>query len=531
MSNEYLWWQRGIVYQIYSRSFMDGYGDGIGDLRGISTRLDHLQSLGVDAVWISPFYQSPMADFGYDISDYKGIHPMFGTFEDFDHLISEAHDHSIKVILDFVPNHTSEEHPWFVEARSSRDNPKRDWYMWEDPAPDGGPPTNWLSVFGGEAWEWDEHTEQYYYHAYLKQQPDLNWRNPDVQKEMLDTMRFWLDRGVDGLRVDVLWQMIKDDQLRDNPINPDYDPSMSPFEAVLPVYTADLPEIHDVIAMMRGVLDEYDDRMMIGEMYLPTERLVTYYGENGAGVQMPHNLQLIVMPWDARKIADTIDEYEAALPPGAWPNWVLGNHDKPRLASRVGPKQSRVAALLLLTLRGTPTLYYGDEIPMHNVEIPPDKVQDPWEKNVPGKGLGRDPSRTPMQWDDNQNAGFTSATPWLPVPEDYKTNNVQAAGENPESMLSLYRRLISLRRAEPALAVGSYTPLPATGDLIAYIREESNRRFLVALNLGHEPQTLDPSREDLKGRITLGTHLDRDGEDIDGSISLRSDEGLVVELT
>lgn len=533
MSNEYLWWQRGIIYQIYPRSFMDGYGDGIGDLRGLATRLDYIQWLGVDAIWISPFYQSPMADFGYDISDYKGIHPMFGTHEDFDDLVSKAHDRQIRVILDFVPNHTSEEHPWFVESRSSRENPKRDWYLWADPAPDGGPPNNWLSVFGGAAWEWDEATEQYYYHAYLKEQPDLNWRNPEVQKEMLDTMRFWLDRGVDGLRVDVLWHMIKDEQLRDNPPNPDYEPSMSPFESLLPVYTTDRPEVHDVVAMMRGVLDEYDERMMIGEMYLPTEQLVTYYGKNGEGVHMPHNLQLIVMPWDARRIAATIDTYEGALPPGAWPNWVLGNHDKPRLATRVGPEQARVAAVLLLTLRGTPTLYYGDEIGMHAVDIPPDKVQDPWEKNLPGLGLGRDPSRTPMQWDGTPNAGFCPADvePWLPVADDYEENNVQAESEDPESMLSLYRRLISLRRNEPALAVGSYAPVVTPGDLLAYVREKDGRKFLIVLNLGHEPQIFDPDGQTFRGRITLGTHLDRDGEALAGALSLRGDEGLVVELS
>ncbi len=533
MSNKYLWWQRGIIYQVYPRSFMDGYGDGIGDLRGVAARLDYLQWLGVDAIWISPFYQSPMADFGYDVSDYKGIHPMFGTDEDFDDLISKAHEREIRVILDFVPNHTSEEHPWFVESRSSRGNPKRDWYLWADPAPDGGPPNNWLSVFGGGAWEWDEATEQYYYHAYLKEQPDLNWRKPEVQKEMLDTMRFWLDRGVDGLRVDVIWHMIKDDQLRDNPPNPDHEPSMSPFESLLPVYTTDRPEVHDVVAMMRGVLDEYDERMMIGEMYLPTERLVTYYGKNGEGVHMPHNLQLIVMPWDARRIAATIDTYEGALPPGAWPNWVLGNHDKPRLATRVGPGQARVAAVLLLTLRGTPTLYYGDEIGMHAVDIPPDKVQDPWEKNVPGLGLGRDPSRTPMQWDGTPNAGFCPADvePWLPVADDYEENNVQAESEDPESMLSLYRRLISLRRDEPALAVGSYAPVVTPGDLLAYVRENDGRKFLIVLNLGHEAQTFDPDERVFRGRVILGTHLDRDGEALAGALSVRGDEGLVVELT
>ena len=361
------WWQRGVVYQIYPRSFGDSNGDGIGDLRGIAGHLDYLVALGVDALWISPFYPSPMADFGYDVSDYCAVDPAFGTFADFEHLTAAVHARNLKLILDFVPNHSSNEHPWFGQSRISRASPKRDWYIWRDPAPDGGPPNNWLSHFGGGAWEWDAATEQYYLHSFLKEQPDLNWRNPAVRAAMYEVLRFWLDRGVDGFRVDALWLVIKDDRFRDNPHNPAYEPGRNSHDRLLPLYTADRPEIHDVVAEMRSVLDEYDGRVLIGETYLPFERLVTYYGRDLRGAHLPFNFALIDTAWNAPALAAAICEYEAALPAGAWPNWVLGNHDKPRIASRVGAAQARVAAMLLLTLRGTPTLYYGDEIGMADV--------------------------------------------------------------------------------------------------------------------------------------------------------------------
>jgi alpha-glucosidase len=525
------WWEKGVVYQVYPRSFRDASGDGVGDLAGITGRLDYLGWLGVDAVWISPFYPSPMADFGYDISDYTDVHPLFGTLSDFDDLVERAHGLGIKVLLDYVPNHTSDEHPWFVESRSSRDNPKRDWYVWADPKPDGSPPNNWQSVFGGGAWAWDGETRQYYYHAYLTEQPDLNWRNPEVKEAMLGVLRFWLERGVDGFRVDALRQLVKDERLRDNPPNPD--PNVrSPYDALLPLYSTDRPETHEAIRGMRGVLEEYgDDRLLIGELYVPIDRLVTYYGENNSGVHLPFNFHLISTPWNARELAGLIETYEAALPPGGWPTWVLGNHDRPRVASRVGDAQARVAAMLLFTLRGTPTLYYGDELGMRDVEIPPEKVQDPFEKNVPGKGLGRDPARTPMQWDAGPNAGFCppEVEPWLPLADDYKTSNVASEREDPASMLELHRRLLALRRAEPALSLGSYEPVESEGDLLTYVREKGDRRFLIALNLGPEPATLKTGGWMAEGKIALSTHLDREDEEVAGALELRGDEGVIVE--
>ena len=275
------WWQKEIIYQVYPRSFQDGNGDGVGDIPGIITRLDYLSWLGVGAIWISPVYPSPMADFGYDISDYKAIHPMFGSMEDFEILLKKAHERNIRVIMDLVPNHSSDQHEWFRESKSSRDNPKRDWYIWKDPAPDGGPPNNWISEFGGSAWEFDEHTGQYYYHTFLKEQPELNWRNPEVQEAMFDVMRFWFDKGVDGYRIDVLWYLIKDKLFRDDPPNPDWHEGMSEHDKHIPAFSSDQPDVQEIVAMMRKVADEYEDRVLIGEIYLPVDQLVLYYGKGG----------------------------------------------------------------------------------------------------------------------------------------------------------------------------------------------------------------------------------------------------------
>jgi alpha-glucosidase len=525
------WWQTGVIYQIYPRSFQDSNGDGVGDLRGIVERLPYLSELGVDAIWISPIFVSPMADFGYDIADYTGIDPLFGTLEDFDALLEAAHASGLKVILDLVPNHTSDRHPWFIESRSSRQSKKRDWYLWRDPAPNGGPPTNWLSEFGGSAWEYDAPSGQYYYHAFLAAQPDLNWRNPDVRSVMFDVMRFWLRKGVDGFRVDVIWHMIKDGEFRDNPPNPKFRPGDPPHHALVPLYTADRPEVHDVIVEMRRVVNEFSDRVLIGEIYLPVERLVAYYGRDLSGVHLPFNFSLLTAQWHARQLAKLIDEYEAALPAGGWPNWVLGNHDRPRIASRVGAEQARVAAMLLLTLRGTPTIYYGDEIGMEQVAITRDDVRDPFEKNVPGQGLGRDGCRTPMQWDEGDNAGFSKAKPWLPLSAGYREQNVAQQQRENSSIYRLNRRLLELRKARPALRFGSYHPVTARGDLLIFVRHAEGESLLVALNLGAEPTDVNFAAGSLEGQILLSTLCDREGEAIAGDIPLRPNEGLLIGLS
>jgi alpha-glucosidase len=524
------WWQEGIIYQVYPRSFKDSNGDGIGDLRGLMSKLDYLEWLGVNAVWISPIYPSPMADFGYDVSDHTGIDPIFGTLQDFDELLAAAHKKGIRILMDFVPNHTSDRHPWFIESRSSKNNPKRDWFIWRPPAPNGGPPNNWLSNFGGSAWEYDAATGEYYYHAFLKEQPDLNWRNPEAQDAMLNVLRFWLDRGVDGFRVDVIWHIIKDEQFRDNPKNPSYQAHQPPHQFLLATYSTDRPEVHDIISRMRDLVNSYKDRLLIGEIYLPMEKLMTYYGTAGLGLHLPFNFQLLELPWNAAAITTAINDYEAALPSHGWPNWVLGNHDNPRIATRAGRDQARVAAMLLLTLRGTPTLYYGDEIGMENIDVPPDLVQDPLEKNIPGQGLGRDPERAPMPWDAMPQAGFTSGRPWLPLPSNAAQSNVAAQARDEASLLALYRRLIALRRKEPALRIGWHRSFPYQGPVMRYARWLGPDWFLVLLNLSNQPQSVRLPEGQVRSRVLLSTRMDREGDVDDVLFLLAADEGVVIRL-
>ena len=433
------------------------------------------------------------------------------------------------VILDFIPNHTSAQHPWFLEARSSRKSPKRDWYIWHDPAPGGGLPNNWVSEFGGPAWQLDEATGQYYYHAFLKEQPDLNWRNPEVRQAMHAVLRFWLDRGVDGFRVDAIHHLFKDEQLRDNPPNPEFRPGMPPRRRLLRQFTTDLPEVHTAVREMRALLAAYGERVLIGEAWLPFERLMAYYGDKLDCFHLPFNFHLIGTRWDARALAALIAEYEALLPPGAWPNWVLGNHDRSRIASRVGAAQARVAAVLLCTLRGTPTLYYGDELGMRDVPIPPEAVHDPYEKNVPGLGLGRDPERTPMQWSAAPHAGFSSAPPWLPVAADYERNNVEAQQRDPESMLSLYRALLALRRASPALSLGSFLPLDPAPNVLGYLRTHAERCNAVLLNLSPSPQRLALPGAVERAKIVLSTHPGRVDERF--GTRLLPDEAVVLAVS
>jgi len=534
VKNRYTWWQKGIVYQIYPRSYQDSNGDGVGDLRGIIQRLDYVKSLNVNAIWLSPIYPSPMHDFGYDVADYVGIHPVFGTMDDFDRLLEAVHARGMKLILDLVPNHTSDEHPWFIESRSSRNNPKRDWYIWRDPKPDGSPPNNWLSAFGGPAWTLDEHTDQYYLHQFVKQQPELNFRNPAVLAAMLDVMRFWLDKGINGFRVDVITKMIKDKKLRDNPPNPDWD-GVKPSRRLKPTYSSNQPEVHDIVRQMRALIDAYDDRVMIGETYSPAEML-DYYGQDLDECHLPFNFQLISAPWEAQAVRQLVDSYEASLPQRAWPNWVLGNHDQPRVASRVGEGQARIATMLLLTLRGTPTVYYGEEIGMENVPIPPEFIQDPPAVNQPeiAEQVGRDPERTPMQWDDSPQAGFTAegSLPWLPLADDYALRNVARQEADPTSMLSFFRALTALRRAEAALTAGDYASIDVgTEDIFAYTRTAPEAdRFLIVLNFGERICTLDLAEVAAKATIALDTGMALGGAVDLSDVTLGPNEGLVLRL-
>lgn len=540
-SSQYLWWQTGVIYQIYPRSFKDTTENGVGDLKGVLEKLDYLtKTLGVDGIWLSPFYPSPMADFGYDVSNFTDVHPLFGDLDVFDELVAQAHRRDLKIIIDLVPNHTSDQHPWFLESRASRENPKRDWYIWSDAKKDGSPPNNWLSVFGGSAWEWDEATGQYYLHSFLKEQPDLNWRNSEVKEAMFDVVRFWLERGVDGFRIDVAHYIMKDPQLRDNPpseaLGTALHKSLGPYDAQIHLYDKGHSDVHKVYRQFRKLLDEYSigqPRTSMGEIHIFDWPVwASYYGENLDELHMPFNFTLMGVGWQAQEVRRRVDKLEAAIPPGGWPNYVLGNHDEPRLASKLGRKAARVAAMLLLTLRGTPTVYYGDELGMMDVPIPPEKQQDPWGIRVPG--LGRDPQRTPMQWDSGPNAGFSSpevSDLWLPLADDYRQVNVARELDQPDSFLNLYRRLLAYRRMTPTLQVGAYVPINGVPEnCFVYLREiTGGDRVLVALNFSSRVQVLNLA--DLgKGNLVITTYMDHVGPVDLSRLSLRGDEGIVVDL-
>ncbi len=522
------WWQRAVIYEVALISFQDSNGDGKGDLRGLEQRLDYLKWLGVDAIWLTPIQNSPMHDFGYDIADYCSIDPAFGSLEDFDRLLGKLHDSDIRLILDLVPNHTSDQHPWFVDSRASRTSARADWYLWSDPAGNGGPPNNWLSRFGGSAWEWDERRQQFYYHSFLVSQPDLNWRNPDVRQSIAEVMRFWLARGVDGFRVDASAVLIKDSLLRDNPPNPDADENTPPPQRNTPIFSDDRPETMDCIEMMRGVMDEYPDRLLCGEVQGKTDRIGHFYGsEEKPRLHLPLNFALLDSQWNALALQAAIDCYFNALPDGAWPVWVIGGHDKQRIASKIGQAQARVLAMLLMTIRGTPFFYMGDEIGRRRAPIPRERVQDPFEKLVPGFGLCRDPERAPMRWDHDAKGGFTTGEPWLPMNDD-RAHNIAQQQADERSILALYRRLIELRRQKPCLVDGHYRPFRAQNDVLCYERFLGEDRISVALNLANEPRLWVRDRID-RGKKLISTHLDRPGEAIKGSVLLRANEGVVIE--
>lgn len=528
MNKEFVWWKHGVIYQIYPRSYQDTSGNGVGDLKGILQRLDYLAWLGIDAIWISPMYPSPMHDFGYDVANYVDVDPMFGSLADMDALIAAAHTRGMKVVLDFVPNHTSWDHPWFKDARSSKDSEKRDWYIWRDPAPDGGPPNNWISHFGGKSgWEFDEASGQYYFHLFLKEQPDLNWRNPAVRDAMADNLRFWFKRGVDGFRVDVAHGMMKDPEWRDAPVNPAWTEGMDPFERLDTCRYLNHPDVHDFNRWQRAVADEFADRMLVGETYVPIPDLPKYYGTGDDEYHLAFNFHMIMADWGAATVRAIVNEYDGVLPEFGWPNYALGNHDRYRVATRAGAAQARVAMLLLLTLRGTPTLYYGDELGMQNVEIPPEMEVDPWGLLAPGLGLGRDPVRTPMQWDAGVNAGFSSAeTTWLPISKDYQKVNVASQKAQPDSMLNLTRTLLTLRRETEALVQGSYQECATVDAVFGYERKIGNERVWVFLNFSAEPQPIPLPTSPCS--ITLSTYMDRATTMVDNRLILRPNEGVIL---
>lgn len=522
------WWQTAVIYQVFVRSFQDASADGNGDLPGLVQRLDYLADLGSDAIWLTPIFDSPWRDEGYDVADYERVHPAYGSLADFDRLVASARGRGIRVILDWVPNHTSDCHRWFRDAARSRDSVRRDWYVWSDPAPDGGPPNNWLSVFGGSAWTLHRASGQYYFHAFLPQQPDLNLRNPEVRAALADNLRYWLRRGAAGIRIDAADMLLEDKLLRDNPPNPHFHRTDAPDNAVIQEQTRDQRGNHRILAELRRICDEFDGRVLLGESYLPLEKLVTYYGQPAAPeLHLPLNLRLLHSPWQADPIQQLIDGYCRLLPAGAWPCWSLGNHDIRRLASRVPAGQERVAAMLLLTLRGTPTLYYGDEIGMRDAPIPARAAHDPQTRSWPGHS--RDPARTPMQWDASEGAGFTRGRPWLPIGPDLSTCNVAAQRSDPHSLWSLYRDLIVLRRQMPALRHGDQVAVPRHQPIVAYERrdESSGQRLLVALNVSDRPATFATPAS---GKLIQSTQFERRGELFANEIALVGNEGVILTL-
>jgi alpha-glucosidase len=470
------WWREAVFYQIYPRSFADSDGDGVGDLEGIRRHLDHLQWLGVDAIWLCPFYPSPMADFGYDVADYCDVHPMFGTLADFDRLLEEDHALGIRIIIDWVPNHTSDQHPWFVESRSSRQSPKRDWYVWRDGPPDGGRPNNWKAAFGGDAWTWDETTEQWYLHLFLPEQPDVNWRNPELVEAMHDVVRFWLDRGVDGFRVDVVQGLAKDPDLPDDPPG-----------TVLPRSTTnDHPDVHPLLRNLRCLVDAYPHQpVLVGEVYLlSTEQVARYLGQ-GDELHLAFDFTSLYAPWDASAWRATLGRVDRELGPvGGWPTWTLSNHDNVRHRTRYGGSEARAraAAVLLLTLRGTPFLYAGEELGLEDADIPPSRVVDPG---------GRDGCRAPLPWTPAPDHGWGVEDPWLPWPPEAGARNAETLRSDPGSILYLYRRLLAARRASPALHRGGCQLVAGEGDVLAYQREEGGDRRLAVVNFGTSPAPVD----------------------------------------
>jgi len=485
------WWQHAVFYEIYPRSFADSNNDGIGDLNGISSKMSYLHNLGVDAIWISPCYPSPQVDFGYDVSDYENIDPMYGTLADFDGMVAEGRKQNVKIILDFVPNHTSDQHPWFLDSKSSRTSAHRDWYIWRDGKGPGKPPNNWISIFGGSAWTLDPTTNQYFYHFFYKQQPDLNWRNPAVEKTMLDTTRWWYQRGVSGFRLDAVDTLFEDPELRDNPVlpgtNAQGDPNMENQ------YNDKLPQVHEELQKLRKVADDYN-AVLIGETWTSNiAELDRYYGQGSHELQLPMDFMFTMVnqlsPPEFRRQIAAVDAAHG------WPVFVISNHDIQRSYNRYGDGKNNDAIAKLmgafyLTLRGTPIMYYGEEIGMENNDpIRREDVKDPIGRTGWPKEKGRDGERTPMQWNTAPNAGFSDATPWLPVPPTYKTHNVASESQDANSVLNLYKKVLALRHTNQALLEGSYVALNKNDpNVMSYLRSYKGEAVLVALNMSATTQ-------------------------------------------
>ncbi|MFY9114008.1 MAG: alpha-glucosidase [Dethiobacteria bacterium] len=555
------WWKKAVFYQIYPRSFMDSNGDGIGDIPGIISKLDYLNdgtpdSLGIDAIWFSPFFRSPDNDFGYDISDFCDIDPRYGTLEDFDRLVKECHKRNIRVMVDLVVNHTSNEHPWFLESGSSRDNPKRDWYIWRDGrGPDNKPPNNWRNNFFGSAWEWDEQTEQYYLHSFLKEQPDLNWYNPEVREAIFDVVRFWLDRGADGYRLDVAHHYCKDELLRDNPpfvfrervpgkgswsdrrleYNLFYLLGLPEFQ--INRYNKHHPETHYILKEFRRILDSYPGKTSVGEIENEDPRVTASYYGNNDELHMNFYFELMFCRWHADSFRRTIDRWEYILQNDKWPAYTFNNHDQARALSKYdtanrGDKRARLMALMLLTFRGTPFLYYGEEIGMKNAKIPKYELKDPvglkWYPFYPG----RDGARTPMQWEDRYGGGFTTGIPWLPIGPELDARNVGVQENDPDSLLSFYKKMIWLRKELPSLQTGSYRSLTkgVPYNCYLYLRDLGEEKLIVALNFSDINKKIMLTKENREFDILISTDPARMEKTTGNELKLGPLEGCIIKI-
>ncbi|MCQ0969297.1 alpha-amylase family glycosyl hydrolase (plasmid) [Paracoccus sp. TK19116] len=490
------WWKGAVIYQIYPRSYQDTTGDGVGDLPGITRRLDHVADLGADAIWVSPFFRSPMKDYGYDVSDYRDVDPMFGTISDFDALVARAHDLGLKVLIDLVLSHTSDQHPWFAESRASRDNARADWYVWADPKPDGTAPTNWLSIFGGPAWQWDARREQYYLHNFLTAQPDLNFHNPDVQQALLDVARFWLERGVDGFRLDTINFYFHDAQLRDNPPLPpaerrsDTAPAVNPYNHQSHRFDKSQPENLPFLEQLRALMDQYG-AAAVGEIG-DSERALELLEEYTAGSKRMHMSYVFDFlsgeDLGASRVAEVFEALEAEAP-NAWPCWAFSNHDVVRHVSRwnLWDQAARAYATLLMCLRGSVCLYQGEELALPEADIAFEDLRDPYGIEFWPEFKGRDGCRTPMVWDGSATGGFTDGKPWLPVPPEHIARNVEAMAAEQGSILHHYRQAVALRKAHPALRTGSIHEMRADGSVLHFVREDGDARVTIDANLSDAP--------------------------------------------
>ncbi len=536
------WWRSAVFYQIYPWSFQDSNGDGIGDLPGILSRLDYLRgsatSLGIDAIWLSPIYPSPMVDFGYDVADYCNVDPRFGTLTDFDALVRAAHDRGIRVITDLILNHTSDQHPWFLESRASRNSPKADWYCWADGKSFGRRPSNWNARFGGSSWTWDPQRKQYYLHSFLKEQPDLNWRHPAVRAAMWDVVRFWLDRGVDGFRLDAINWLGKDVRWPDNPFRW----GLRGYTRQRHLYDRDQPIVHDIMRELRALVSQYGDVVLIGEAAADTPGgPAAFYGQ-GDELQLVFDFRLLKSPWGAGSFRRFLADHVPAVPPGGWPTIVFSNHDQPRHIDRWGDGgdptgRARAAALLLLTMPGAPFLYYGEELGMRNGTLRYRDLRDPYTKRFWPFRPGRDPARTPMQWDGSPHAGFTTGTPWLPLGQDAHRLNVAYESGNPDSLWSLYRRLIVQRRSSPALLTGDCRLVDCEADgCLLYQRTAKTAAgavaaLLIAVNFTERTCECRWPAGAPAGELLLSTNPGSPAQRVGPpSITLGPYEGLVIRL-